>query len=433
MLRYPMLEDVLGLEDEKSRLRAIFALLKSEEDTKVTIPKAILLSGPSGTGKTFLMRAISNEFDINFQEAGNRFTDDATEDDVDPLLILKKRLRSIDKKEPNIIFIDEIDLLLELDEYGSLRYDALDFFLKYFDGFNQNESKVIFVISTNKPELIPEALLRAGRIDKRIDFDLPSANTLKKALNLACIKAGLSEQISTEKIVSYFHGATIAEVNAIINNIALYNKTMNINEDLVIHEIENYFLGNNKDIGNNKKSDYRLAIHEAAHAFVDYKLNGIDNIMKVSLISRSNVKGYYMAVNKSHDDQNQDDLANHVKVALAGYASELLFLNSTGAGVYSDLEKAYDLVVKMVKHYGMTKHRLKPFSSTPKFNMPARESITKQKKSDKIIAKATNRYLKETMKILKKDQNRIQKLAETLIEKRTLSNSVFKDILEANS
>ena len=356
--------DVAGVDEAKDDLQEIIAFLKDPKKfTKLggRIPKGCLLVGAPGTGKTLLARAIAGE-------AGVPFFSISGSDFVEMFVgVGASRVRDLfiqgKKKAPCIIFIDEIDAVGRHRGAGfgggnDEREQTLNQLLVEMDGFESNEG-VILIAATNRPDVLDPALLRPGRFDRHVVVPRPDIRGREGILQVHSRKVPLSADVDVSVLARSTPGFTGADLENLVNEAALL-AARNDKEKVEMLDLElakdKVMMGAERRsmiISDEEKRN--TAYHEAGHALVATLLPGADPIHKVTIIPRGMALGLtqQLPVDEMHN-YPREYLLNNLVILFGGRVAEELVLEQVTTGAGNDIEKATDLVRRMVCEWGMS-------------------------------------------------------------------------------
>ena len=363
-----------GYEDVKSELYQIVDLLKNPlkySNYNVRVPKGLVFEGNPGNGKTYIAKALAGEAKTNFiSVSGSEFQEKYV--GVGPSRI--RELFSLAKKnKPCIVFIDEIDALgrkrtVEGEISASERDSTLNELLVALDGFNKING--VFVIgATNRLDLLDNALLRPGRIDKKIHIGPPNMNTREKIINIHIKGKPHDSTVNIYDLIEDTNGYSCAEIENILNEAMLNalreDRTIFTKKDLEI--IANKMLvgwqPNEHEFDENMID--RIAIHEMGHAIMGMNTLYHKNVSKVSINLNSPSSPGYTVFEKSMNNIHvKEELIEHIMILLSGrIAEELIYDKSVTTGAINDIEEAYKLTETMIYNYGMGRKIIYPFRS----------------------------------------------------------------------
>ena len=356
--------DVAGEDEALAEVEEIKDFLKDPSKYKALgarIPRGVLLYGPPGTGKTLLARAIAGE-------AGVPFYSMAGSDFVEMFVGLgASRVRDLfdeaKKNAPAIIFIDEIDAVGRKRGSGmggghDEREQTLNQLLVEMDGFN-NDTNLIIIAATNRPDVLDPALLRPGRFDRQVFVDLPDIKGREEILKIHAKGKPLAEDVDLVRVARATAGFTGADLMNLMNESALLAARRNksqITMAEVEEAMERVIAGpERKSRVITAKERSTIAYHESGHALVGHILENSDPIHKISIIARGQALGYTMQVSEEdHFLQTREGMLDQIAVLLGGRTAEELFCDDITTGASNDLERATKVAREMVTRYGMS-------------------------------------------------------------------------------
>ncbi len=432
-------KDVAGLDEEKEELIEIVDFLKKPEKfTKMgaKIPKGVLLYGKPGTGKTLIAKAIAGEADVPFiSMSGSEFIEMFAGLGASRVRKLFEKAR---KLAPCIVFIDEIDAIGARRTSNSgaetENNQTLNQLLVEMDGFSSEET-IIVLAATNRPEMLDKALLRPGRFDRQITIPAPDLKGRLDILKIHSEGKRLSDDVNLESIAEDTAGFTGAELANILNEAAII-ATINKHEDIENSDIEEAVkkvtVGLEKHSRVYSEKDKKLtAYHEAGHAVVSQYLPTQTSVKEVSIIPRGVAGGYTMY--KSDEDKyyvSKTEMKEKLIALLGGRAAEKLVLDDISTGASNDIEIATKVAREMVTKYGMSDN-LGPIDFQGKeqndmlvFGENIGDRIGAEVKS--LIDEAYN----NAQKLLIEHRDKLDTIAQTLLEKEKINEQEFKKIFE---
>ncbi|NLB89184.1 MAG: ATP-dependent metallopeptidase FtsH/Yme1/Tma family protein, partial [Syntrophomonadaceae bacterium] len=357
-------KDVAGAEEAKEEMQEVVEFLKNPQkfiEIGAKIPKGVLLYGAPGTGKTLMARAVAGE-------AGVPFFSISGSDFVEMFVgVGAARVRDLfeqaKKNAPCIVFIDEIDAVGRQRGAGlggghDEREQTLNQLLVEMDGFNTNVG-IIVMASTNRPDILDPALLRPGRFDRHILIDKPDVKGREAILAVHVKEKPLADDVNLEILAKRTPGFTGADLANMVNEAALLTARRNektIRMQTLEEAIERVIAGPEKKTRVISEKEKRLvAYHEAGHALVSYFLPNMDKLHKISIIPRGRAGGYTLLL--PEEDRNyitKSYLLEEVTTLLGGRVAEALVLNDISTGAQNDLERASNIVRKMITEFGMS-------------------------------------------------------------------------------
>lgn len=356
--------DVAGVDEAVEEISEVVEFLQTPEKfTRIggRIPKGVLLVGPPGTGKTLLARAIAGEAQVPFFSiSGSEFVEMFVG-------VGAARVRDLfdnaKKKAPCIIFIDELDALGKARGMGPMAHEereqTLNQLLVEMDGFDPKVG-VIILAATNRPEILDQALLRAGRFDRHVLVDRPDRTGREAILRIHAKVIQISPEASLEKIAAMTPGMVGADLANVINEAALLAVRRNKNtvEHAELEEaVERVVAGlEKKNRVLSEEERKRVAHHEVGHALVALSLPGSDPVQKISIIPRGIAALGYTLQLPTEDRYllTRSELESKIAVLLGGRVAEELVFGETSTGAADDLQKATNIAKRMIKDYGMS-------------------------------------------------------------------------------
>ena len=439
--------DVAGADEAKQELEEVVEFLKHPKkfnDLGARIPKGVLLFGPPGTGKTLLARAVAGE-------AGVPFFSISGSDFVEMFVgVGASRVRDLfeqaKKNAPCIVFIDEIDAVGRQRGAGlggghDEREQTLNQLLVEMDGFGVNEG-IIIIAATNRPDILDPALLRPGRFDRQIVVDKPDVKGRGEILKVHTRGKPLAKGISLEVLARRTPGFTGADLSNLVNEAALLAARRNKKriEMMELEEaVERVVAGperKSKVISDKEKK--LTAYHEAGHALVGMMLPHTDPVHKVSIIPRGRAGGYTLMLPK--EDRyyaTRSELLDQLKTLLGGRVAEALVLDEISTGAQNDLERATELVRKMITEFGMSEV-LGPitFGRRQEQVFLGRDIARDRNYSEEVaysIDKEVRRLIEDayakTEEMLKQNMDKLHLIANALLERETLEGEQLEQLL----
>ncbi len=358
------MQDVAGVDEAQEELMEVVEFLRTPEKfTRIggRIPKGVLLVGPPGTGKTLLAKAIAGEAGVPF------FTISGSEFVEMFVGVGAARVRDLfeqaQAKAPCIIFIDELDALGKARGMGPMMHEereqTLNQLLVEMDGFDPRVG-VIILAATNRPEILDQALLRAGRFDRQVLVDRPDRNGRKAILAIHAKSIKVDPDVNLDQIAAMTPGMVGADLANVVNEAALLairRGRENAQQADFEEAVERVIAGlEKKSRVLSQDERRRVAHHEVGHALVALSLPGADPVQKISIIPRGIAALGYTLQLPTEDRYllTRTELENRIAVLLGGRIAEELVFGEASTGGADDLQKATAIAKRMVKDYGMS-------------------------------------------------------------------------------
>ena len=437
--------DVAGEDEAKENLQEIVNYLHDPgkyQEIGASMPKGILLVGPPGTGKTMLAKAVAGESQVPFFSiSGSEFVEMFVGMGASKVRDLFSQAK---EKAPCIVFIDEIDAIGQKrsgGQYGGNdeREQTLNQLLTEMDGFDDN-SGVIILAATNRPESLDPALTRPGRFDRRVPVELPDLKGREEILKVHAKKIKVAEDVDFNKVARMASGASGAELANIVNEAALRavrdGRKFATQADLE-ESIEVVIAGYQKKNAIMTDHEKRIvAYHEIGHALVAAKQTNSAPVQKITIVPRtSGALGYTMQVDEgNHVLMSKEEIENKIATFTGGRAAEEVVFGSVTTGASNDIEQATKLARAMITRYGMSDD----------FDMVALETVTNQylggdaslacsaetqTKIDQQVVALVKREHQKALDILRENRTKLDELANFLYEKETITGEEFMGIL----
>ena len=440
-------KDVAGLTEEKEEVKELIDFLKNPKKFQAMgarIPKGVLLVGPPGTGKTLLARAVAGEAKVPFYYiSGSDFVELFVG-------IGASRVRDMFKQAkmnaPCLIFIDEIDAVGRQRGTGlggghDEREQTLNQLLTEMDGFGPHEG-IIVIAATNRPDVLDPALLRPGRFDRQVTVGLPDKNARLEILKVHAKNKTLDKNITLEYLAKRTPGFSGADLENLLNEAALLTvrrgkKAITMSE--IDEATDRVIMGPAKVTKKYTDKEKKLvAYHEAGHAVVGLKLEGANDVQKITIIPRGQAGGYTMMTPKEETfTSTKQELLEAISGLLGGRVAEEIEFGEITTGAHDDFKKATKIARSMVTEYGMSK--LGPMMlEEPSGNTFLGRDYTKNRNVSDIVAheideemrSIINECYEKTKKILKENKNLLDLIANTLLEEETITKEQIDSLVE---
>lgn len=438
--------DVAGLQEAKAEVEEVVEFLSNPQKfTRLggTLPKGVLLVGPPGTGKTLLAKATAGEADVPFFSlSGSDFVEMFVGVGAARVRDLFKQAK---EKAPCIVFIDEIDSIGRTRGRGMAmssndeRENTLNQLLSEMDGFNSDKG-VIIMAATNRPDILDSALLRPGRFDRQIMIDKPDLKGRMQVLEVHSRNLELSDNIDLKVLASQTPGFAGAELANLCNEAALFaarrdkDKVEMIDFQDAIERVVAGLEKKNKLISPHERKI--VAYHESGHAIVGWMLEHTDPVLKVSIVPRGFAALGYTLQTPLEDRflMTTEELDDKICALLGGRVAEEIIFGKVSTGAQNDLERITNMAFAMVAEYGMSQElgylSLKDSSSPENsygFNKKYSEHTAQQ--IDEAVRGIIQRNYQRTLDLLKKYEEKLEVMAETLLEKEVLNHHDLREML----
>lgn len=442
-------KNVAGLQEEKEDLEEMVDFLRNPQkytSVGARIPKGVILVGPPGTGKTLLAKAVAGE-------AGVPFFSISGSDFVEMFVgVGASRVRDLfeqaKKHQPCIIFIDEIDAVGRQRGAGmggghDEREQTLNQLLVEMDGFDEN-TNIIVIAATNRPDILDNALLRPGRFDRQIYINAPDVRGREQILKVHAKNKQLDTEVDLKTLAKRTPGFTGADLQNLLNEAALLaarNNKEKISMGDIDSSIDRVLAGIEKKSKVMTDEDKELtSYHEVGHALLAKLLKDADELHKVSIIPR----GYALGVTwtKPKDEKvhtNKAKLLAQITVSLGGRAAEEIVYGkdrvSTGAS--QDLINVTNIARKMVTAWGMSERLGNMAYGKNQENVFMGRDFGHQRDYSEQVAFEIDEEMKsivdnkyeEAKKLLSENRDMLEAISRELLDKETLDDKEFEDIM----
>ena len=430
--------EVAGLKEEKEEVQELIDFLKDPKKFQklgARIPKGVLLVGPPGTGKTLLARAVAGEANVPFYFiSGSDFVELFVG-------VGASRVRDMFKQAkhnaPCLIFIDEIDAVGRQRGSGiggghDEREQTLNQLLTEMDGFGENEG-IIIIAATNRPDVLDPALLRPGRFDRQVQVNLPDKKGREEILAVHARNKIFSKNVNLSNIASRTVGFSGADLENLLNEAALLAVRKN-KKAITMSEIDEahdrVLMGPAKASKKYTDEEKRMvAYHEAGHAVLGIKLDGANDVQKITIIPRGYAGGYTMMLPKEEKfTATKKELTERIIGLMGGRVAEELVIGEISTGAHNDFEQATKIARAMVTEYGMSS--LGPMQLEQQegsvflgrdYNKSRNFSGQVAFEIDQEMRKIIDECYKEAVRILKKERKLLDLIANTLIDCETIT------------
>ena len=436
--------DVAGQEEAKESLREIVDFLHQPEkytEIGAKLPKGALLVGPPGTGKTLLAKAVAGEANVPFYSlSGSDFVEMFVGVGASRVRDLFKQAQD---NAPCIIFIDEVDAIGKSRDsrFGGgndEREQTLNQLLSEMDGFDSSKGLLVLA-ATNRPEILDPALLRPGRFDRRIIVDKPDLKGRVNTLKVHAKNVSLDETVDLEAIALATSGAVGSDLANMINEaaiLAVKNGRNAVSQKDLFEAVEVVLVGKEKKDRILSKEERRIvSYHEVGHALVSALQKDAEPVQKITIVPRTmGALGYVMQVPEEEKFLNTEkELRAMLVGALGGRAAEELVFDTVTTGASNDIEKATRIARAMVTQYGMSKRfGLMGLATQEDQYLSGRTVLncgeaTAAEIDQEVMAILKESY-EEAKRLLGENRTVMDKIAEFLIEKETITGKEFMEI-----
>lgn len=439
-------DDVAGVEEAKEEVQELVQFLREPErfiQVGARIPKGVLMVGPPGTGKTLLARAIAGEAGVPFFHiSGSEFVEMFVG-------VGASRVRDLFNKAkqhaPAIVFVDEIDAVGRQRGAGlggghDEREQTLNQILVEMDGFS-NETNIIVIAATNRPDVLDPALLRPGRFDRKVIVDLPDIKGREMILKIHMRGKPVASEVSLSDLARLTAGFSGADLENLMNEAAIFAARRGRTE---IKKVDFQDAFDRIVMGPERKSkvlseeDKELtAYHEAGHAVVSFNLAHTDPVQKVTIIPRGRAGGYVMSLPEDRMAQSREQFEDQIAFAFGGRAAEEIFFGRITTGAASDLQQATRIARAMVMQYGMSDNlSLRTFGEQQGSIFLGRDmgygrdySEDAAKAIDEEVSNILEKNYLVAKQIIQDNKDKLIELAETLKKLETLDRTEFEALM----
>lgn len=439
--------DVAGLEEAKEELAEVVDFLRNPKkfkDVGARVPRGVLLAGHPGTGKTLLARAVAGESKVPFfHVSASEFVEMFVGVGASRI---RDAFQTARKAAPAILFIDEVDAVgrqrgAGLGGGNDEREQTLNQILVELDGFD-NDTQVIVLAATNRPDVLDPALLRPGRFDRRVMLDLPDRKDRKAILEIHGKDKPLDKDVDLAVVASRTPGFSGADLANLMNEAAILTARKGgkkIGQASILTAVEKVILGPERRSRVMAEKDRKTtAYHEGGHALVAASVEHADPVHKVSIISRGMAGGYTMKVpeeERAYKSRNQ--FLADIAVSLGGFVAEKEVFADVTTGASSDLKEATALARKMVTRYGMSSLGVGTFGQSQEMVFLGRDLAHERDYSEEVasridaeVARILEAAKKVAEEVLAKNRAALDAVANALLEKETLEREAFYEVIK---
>jgi cell division protease FtsH len=441
-------DNVAGIDEVKEELQSIVKYLKDPKEfleIGARMPKGVILVGPPGTGKTLTARAVAGEANVPFfYMSGSDFVELYVGVGASRVRDLFKKAK---EEAPSIIFIDELDAVgrqrgAGLGGGNDEREQTLNSLLVEMDGFD-NDTNVIVMAATNRPDVLDKALLRPGRFDKKVVIDAPDKKGREEILKLHLKGKKISSDVNPEKLAAKTPGFVGADLENLVNEaalLALREKHNHMTMEDFEEAVERVIAGparKSRVISEDERKI--LSYHELGHAFMGYYLDNLDPVQKITIVPRGNsALGYTLLIPEEDKFLNsKSEIVDRISFALGGRAAEELIFEKITTGASDDIKRATDMAKKMIYSLGMSSKLGPSVWQDENDEVFLGRDMTRSKTFSEETSRAIDNEIKSIIfnaynkakEILQKNKERLEIMATYLFNNEKISGDLFKELM----